>query len=41
MVRGIKQVQDPKNVFGVKNNIVLNSINAGFEKLDLKIRFLL
>jgi len=23
MVRGIKQVQDPKNVFGVKNNIVL------------------
>jgi hypothetical protein len=23
MVRGIKQAQDPKNVFGVKNNIVL------------------
>ena len=23
MVRGIKQIQDPKNVFGVKNNIVL------------------
>ena len=23
MVRGIKKVQDPKNVFGVKNNIVL------------------
>ena len=23
MVRGIKQTQDPKNIFGVKNNIVL------------------
>ena len=23
MVRGIKQAQDPKNVFGVRNNIVL------------------
>ena len=23
MVRGIKQAQDPKNVFGAKNNIVL------------------
>tara|TARA_B100000886_G_scaffold64499_1_gene40299 strand:- start:370 stop:627 length:258 start_codon:yes stop_codon:yes gene_type:complete len=23
MVRGIKQIQDPNNVFGVKNNIVL------------------
>ena len=29
MVRGIKQVQDPKNVFGVKNNIVLKYCKCG------------